>query len=95
MTGKKMDGGPAFPLTNRDYQEAYGGAPGVALRDYFATNINLVEEVTRPLAVTLNGSDMPSGEGEEAEFARFGWYAQAEARYRYMLADAMLKERAR
>lgn len=30
------NGGPAFPLINRDYQEAYGGAPGMSLRDWFA-----------------------------------------------------------
>jgi len=30
------DGGPAFPVQNREFMEAYGGFPGMALRDYFA-----------------------------------------------------------
>lgn len=30
------DGGPAHPLQNADYTYAYGGHPGMSLRDWFA-----------------------------------------------------------
>ncbi|MDQ0996916.1 hypothetical protein QFZ34_002098 [Phyllobacterium ifriqiyense] len=36
MSAPVNTGGPAFPLINRDYQEAYGGHPGMTLRDWFA-----------------------------------------------------------
>jgi hypothetical protein len=29
-------GGPAFPIQNAQFTEAYGGAPGMTLRDWFA-----------------------------------------------------------
>lgn len=29
---------PAFPHPNRDFTEAYGGAPGMTMRDYFAAH---------------------------------------------------------
>lgn len=33
------NGGPAFPIQNAQYTEAYGGAPGMTLRDWFAGNV--------------------------------------------------------
>lgn len=36
MSTKINDGGPAFPHQNANYTEAYGGAPGMSLRDWFA-----------------------------------------------------------
>lgn len=37
---KKIDdGGQAFPLQNGQYAEAYGGSPGMSLRDWLAGNI--------------------------------------------------------
>lgn len=78
MTGRN-DGGPAFPLQNAQFTDAYGGAPGMSLRDYFAGHA---------LAGMAAGTLMDAGTlliGNE----------DAAAVYAYKLADAMLEERAK
>ncbi|MDQ0510906.1 hypothetical protein [Ancylobacter amanitiformis] len=36
---ERKDGGPAFPVQNANYTHAYGGAPGMSLRDWFAGQV--------------------------------------------------------
>jgi len=47
-------GGPAFPIQNAQYTEAYGGAPGMDLRDWFAGQI-MASLISRP----DNNAEMP------------------------------------
>ena len=73
----RKDGGPAFPLMNRDYQEAYGGAPGMSLRDWFAGQalMGFMANTSRPTTYT----------GDDAEWA----YTIADA---MLAARASLRE---
>jgi hypothetical protein len=87
---KVDDGGPAFPVpgdANMNEQV------GMSLRDWFAANASLtdhfgLESMGTAMAEHLNGSDCPEGDAD-----RFAWWAAAYARFRYIMADAMLKAR--
>lgn len=74
----KDTGGPAFPLINRDYQEAYGGCPGMTLRDWFAG---------QALAGLMSACD------EGGSWTATGLATVNAARSAYEAADAMLAAR--
>jgi hypothetical protein len=83
------DGGPAFAHGD----PTNGGDPGMSLRDWFATHERLeVDTVTPELAAVLMGEPGPTG--AMPILRRAMWWAEAEARYKYLRADAMLKVRA-
>lgn len=73
--------GPAFPLINRDYQEAYGGCPGMSLRDYFAGQA-LVGILANPGTQTKNSETLKNLYKTAAEFS-------------YVAADAMIAQRSK
>lgn len=73
-------GGPAYPLINRDYQDAYGGHPGMTLRDHFAGL------AVGYLATELYSQARDTGVGYDNVF-------KTAAAGAYELADAMIAER--
>lgn len=95
----KDNGGPAFPelLTSwvdpRDGQTRYETMGGVTLRDYIAIHdpIDCGMSMTINTARSLMGSMEPRESTDPLEYAM--WLAEAEARFRYMRADMMLKVR--
>lgn len=102
------DGGPAFPssyefdsvshITPGEIgasQRISVSTPGMTLRDYFAAKEVIAEdEMTSSLAKALMGSEVPVSDGSrEKVIALYTWWAQAESRYKFLRADAMLKAR--
>lgn len=83
MENKPNDGGPAFPVMA-------GGAlhDGASLRDYFAAK-SKCDELSRSDAQLIMGSAPP----EADSIQHIIWWADAEAKYKYILADAMLAAR--
>lgn len=104
MSGVINTGGPAFP---HDDRAQYGERSGMTLRDYFAAHepIDPNESIGLALAERLAGRPSPKatptdkpGTGtmksaDPVEMALF--WADAEAAYRYLRADAMLRARER
>ena len=86
-----QDGGPAFPF------HAPNGGPdpkssGLSLRDYFAAQVDgLGEDCTPAYAAEVSGVMHPIHTASRKDWAIF--WAQAEAAFRYMKADAMLEAR--
>ena len=83
------DGGPAFPhmmvTGHRDY------AGGMSQRDWFATHYPTTE-LSESWAAVVMGEAPPKWEtGNEMNCMR--WWLEADARVRFMHADAMLKAR--
>lgn len=92
MTGAP-NGGSAFPMALAISPEGdiHQGWEGMTLRDYFAAKEPIGEDTVTPeLATNLMGTPTPTGGIVE----RAKWWAEAEARYKYLRADAMLKVRA-
>lgn len=93
------DGGPAFPAhTSRQDGLIYG----MTLRDYFATHDQLDpnESIGLALAERLAGRSHPGPKDERGQIKAGGdpvdvaiFWADAEAAYRYLRADAMLRAR--
>lgn len=97
------NGGPAFPLSRAatrwiadswddgvfkaGHNELDPAKCGLSLRDYFATHVQ-VEDMPNRLVFLLMGTEIPQDELERAK-----WIAEAEGRYRYFKADAMLRAR--
>jgi hypothetical protein len=84
----KKDGGPAFPrpighngLTNHEEHECSPEEPGMSLRDYFAA-----QALMGWLATYTSNEMHPSSQNGQAE----GLAAAS-----YVMADAMLRERAK
>lgn len=94
---KSRNGGPAFPSSHTDANSKEAvWHPGMTVRDQFAMHepVPTSEELTIELAEHLMGSKLPSrlwGKATPVQVAI--WWAEADARYRYMRADAMLKAR--
>lgn len=88
MAEHQKNGGPAFPIQNAQFTEAYGGAPGMTLRDWFAGQ-------------AMHG--IVGSIGSEEAYLRLRGHAQSEdltvsqwiARDAYKQADAMLAERSK
>lgn len=93
------DGGPAFPMCGEVYGKAGDDrwTPGMSLRDYFAAAIVVhLDEPSPFVARCLMNSEPPqwSTERDYEQSAKcFAWWAEAEARFRYARADAMLRAR--
>lgn len=88
------DGGPAFPVPGLQHDEEFNG---MSLRDHFAATADLhgiIEHdgcIEQRLAVNLMGCQPPDWDTEY--IAAHVWWFEAEARIRYMKADAMLRAR--
>lgn len=101
---KVNDGGPAFGYPNFGctstpdgmiQPQFYGGPGGVTLRDYFAANVQVPEDLGF-IAAALMGEQAPnwsSKDDYEQSMKCAEWWATARAKYRLMEADAMLKAR--
>lgn len=64
----------------------------VSLRDHFAASIDgLSEDASPAYCENLVGRPLPDGFGRDA----MQWWAEADAAFRYLKADAMLAERAK
>ena len=87
----KETGGPAFPTPVHNIMN-----DGMTLRDYFAAHRQAPEELTRAWGEAMVGP-FPKKEGScvDAEFgpAVVQWWADVEARWSYVQADAMLEAR--
>jgi hypothetical protein len=94
MSNKNGDGGQAFPRpgVKDGYGKVIGDVRGMTLRDWFAGQEQIGEDTVTPeLGAALMGESVPTG--GISVLARAKWWAEAEARYKYMRADAMLEAR--
>lgn len=96
-TKGREDGGPAFPGDMPTVQlngNKLPFTPGMSLRDWFAGQIEMARDgISHTWAEALMGEKAPDwGMGDD--LACLHWWAEAEARARYLHADAMLKVRA-
>jgi hypothetical protein len=86
--GAPDDGGPAFPVPN---DANVNGQEGMTLRDYFAAKADGIDaECSALYAEALTGRAKPEG-GDLIEWSIF--WADADARAKYIQADAMLRAR--
>lgn len=84
---------PAFPIQGSVAEHQFSG---MTMRDYFAIHepIDPNESIGKDLAEKLIGRQLPRNEdGSFDSLAVSIFWAEAEAAYRYMRADAMLKAR--
>ena len=90
------DGGPAFPaLTTEGFPRCFDC---MTLRDYFAANVKLedVDEGSFFQASALMGENPPkwsTPDDHEGNLKCIKWWAEADARLRYIVSDAMLAAR--
>lgn len=85
---KQNDGGPAFPACNEAWNN---DTMGMSLRDYFATHLQMHPDAIGPrTAEAVMGEPLPV---EKDPLTLLKWWANAEARLRYIHADAMLRAR--
>ena len=96
MADQIEHGGPAFP---HDDRAEYNERAGMTLRDYLAAHEQLDpnQSIGKTLAEKLTGRRLPEmtdfvNQYEFALAAAIFW-ADAEAAYRYLRADAMLRAR--
>lgn len=81
--------GPAFPTDRTAIHEA---KPGMTLRDWFASQASIGHDDPHPeLATAIMGSDIPNWHADPV--AASEWWAMAEAKLRYIKADAMIAAR--
>lgn len=79
---------PAFPVTAG--QQVY--ETGMTLRDWFAQGAEVLDEsLSWPLARALMSSECP--DYAKDPILAFTWWAEVEAKARYIKADAMLSAR--
>lgn len=100
---KPNDGGPAYPVSGRNFGYVEDGredipyGEGMSLRDRFAMMELPVDAAGDWLGWSIGDAivsafgNFPPGHDP----ARLQWLADVEARIRYMRADAMLRERER
>ncbi|MPT23936.1 MAG: hypothetical protein E2577_13650 [Starkeya sp.] len=85
---KINDGGPAFPVPNADFTEAYGGAPGMSLRDWFAGQFLAGACSDKdPLNVSIAADQHEIDAALKAHWSKV-------ARAAFIAADAMIAARA-
>ena len=93
---RMKDGGPAFPGTTSQpnkrgvYYPVHH--PGMTLRDWFAAHVVGFSEGAGDDTVDRFNRDPKPPRDDRLAWAI--WFAKADARYRYLLADAMLAARA-
>lgn len=97
MGERDEDGGPIHPIAEIRDADGNGimeGWRGMSLRDWFAGQIEMARDgISHTWAEALMGGKAPDwGMGDD--LACLHWWAEAEARARYLHADAMLKARA-
>lgn len=101
MSQNIKDGGPAFPIAEDRWldpmhpNKGTTNFDGMTLRDYFAAKEVIAEgEITPALAKALMSSDIPESDGSNIQIiALYRWWVEAESRYRFMRADAMISAR--
>lgn len=90
-------GGPAFPQDHRNTNGEGIQYFGMTLRDYFAAHTPPIEELGVTAAESITGLKLPVRDNykDESDFwvDSIGFWALANAKYRYMQADAMLEAR--
>jgi hypothetical protein len=96
--GKINDGGPAFPGDMPTVQldgNKLPFAPGMSLRDWFAGEAQMPPDgISQTWAEAVMGEKAPDWLlDDKLDCVR--WWSTAEARARYIAADAMLAERAK
>lgn len=95
----KDNGGPAFPAPEaaRWHFADPSAYLGMTLRDYLAANTPPIEELGVIAAESITGLKLPVRDNykDESDFwvDSIGFWALANAKYRYMQADAMLEAR--
>ena len=92
MTAKN-DGGPAFPCDAewRDGQEVWPQGAGMSLRDWYAGQAPVIDgDLSIPLAEALMCEPLPKS---KTILENRRWWAEAEARLKYLNADAMIAAR--
>lgn len=95
MSSTQDDGGPAFPIPNDPSPGAYEAHPGMGLRDYFATTLDVSGYTIPggPAAAAEVLGILPPASDEFKDLLDFSFRAMAVLRYR--AADAMLAARKR
>ncbi|MCG6112902.1 MAG: hypothetical protein MEQ74_12060 [Paracoccus sp.] len=89
MSDRIDNGGPAFPACN---EANYNDTMGMTLRDWFAGQASVgVDEPHPDVAKALMRSEIPNW-ADDPIAATF-WWAEAEAKLRYIRADAMIAAR--
>lgn len=94
---EKATGGPAFPRSDAGYSPTQDG---MSLRDYFAATSPAPGDLGVAFAEALTGRTHPHKTATvgladvRATIETIKFWAEAEARYRYIKADAMLVVRA-
>lgn len=99
-----QDGGPAFPSQELNHDGSpYYLNQGMTLRAYFAAHVRAPDDMTVDFAAALNRRPQPSraefGDGVTGLYdywtACHQWWAEAEAVYSVMRADALIAELAK
>jgi hypothetical protein len=95
MMDEKPDGGPAFPnpaLANEACSFS-SDVTGMTLRDWFAGHQHITdEELSEAKATQIMGDECPRWSPDTAGDC-IKWWVMAEARLRYIKADAMIAAR--
>jgi len=100
MTDSKEidDGGPAFAAGAANEHNGWT-QEGMSLRDWFAGNEKVPEELSIDYAEALAGREHPHKKtslgmiNPEATIETIMFWAEAQARYRYIMADALIAAR--
>jgi len=87
-TMSKPTGGPAFPVPGLQDDESFNG---MTLRDYFAAQVDVSDEVGVRYAEAIVGRAMP--DFASAPLDNIAFWADYRAISRYIEADAMLAAR--
>lgn len=98
---KKLNeaGGPAFPFQFDFGNEGQVSCVGMTLRDWFAGSEKAPDEISVDYAEALTGRAHPHKSttlgriDPKATIETIQFWADAQARYRYIMADAMLAAR--
>ena len=90
------DGGTAFPVLelNKVTGDVCAQHLGMTLRDYFAANINSPDGISMAWGELMVGPYPRDSNGHLLPLSRESalWWADVEATYRGVMADAMLRE---
>lgn len=99
---KINDGGPAFPVndTYHGVGNIERGSEGMTLRDAIALSVQIDREFSAKWGEALVGRPQPPAETPNTPekiralyLSQMQWWADVEAAYRYLVADAVLKAR--
>lgn len=93
-TKRALDGGCAFPI-ERHLPDGNECHYGMTLRDWFAGQHRVPEELSVSYAEALTGRKCPTGSDPEVILEGIRFWMEADAAYRYIFADAMLAARAK